>query len=207
MDARYVVGPVAQGAEVPKAVDGARRIAAEVFQARLRARAILEEAEADARRIREGAEGDLAARRLEAAEAGREEGLGRAAADVARGAAERDRLLSGCTGEVLDVAATIAGRILAREVRPGVDAVEAAGHALSELRGIRRATLRACPEEVVEIREAGGRLGAAVGRLRIVGDPALSRGEVVVEGDGALVDGRFLARIAELRRALEELEP
>jgi flagellar biosynthesis/type III secretory pathway protein FliH len=198
---------VAHGAEVPKAVDGARRIAAEVYQARLRARAILEEAEAEARRIREGAEGDLAAWRLAAAEAGREEGLGRAAADVARGAAERDRLLSGCTGEVLDVAAAIAGRILAREVRPGVDAVEAAGQALSELRGIRRATLRACPEEVVEIRGAGGRLGAAVGRLRIVGDPALSRGEVVVEGDGALVDGRFLARIAELRRALEELEP
>jgi flagellar biosynthesis/type III secretory pathway protein FliH len=192
---------------VSKPGDGARRIPAEVFEARLRACAILEEAGAEARRIREGAEGDLAAWRLAAAEAGREEGLGRAAADIARAAAERDRLLGGCTGEILDVAAAIAGRILAREVRPGVDAVEAAGHALAELRGIRRATLRACPVEADQIRGAGGRLGAAVGRLRIVGDPALSPGEVVVEGDGAHVDGRFLARIAELRRALEELEP
>jgi flagellar biosynthesis/type III secretory pathway protein FliH len=201
------VGPVTPGSVVSKPGDGARRIPAEVFEARLRARAILEEAGAEARRIREGAEGDLAAWRLAAAEAGREEGLGRAAADLARAAAERDRLLAGCTGEILDVAAAIAGRILAREVRPGVDAVEAAGHALSELRGIRRATLRACPVEADEIRGAGGRLGAAVGRLRIVGDPALSPGEVVVEGDGAHVDGRFVARIAELRRALEELEP
>jgi flagellar biosynthesis/type III secretory pathway protein FliH len=207
VDARYAVGPVAQGLEVPKAGDGARRIAAEVFEARLRARSILSEAEAEARRIREGAEGERAAARLAAAEAGRQEGLGRAAAEVARGAAERDLLLSRCTGEVLDVAAAIARCILGREVRPGVDAVGAAGLALSELRGVRRATLRARPEEVEEIRGAGGRLGAAVGRLRIVGDPALSPGEVVVEGDGALVDGRFPARIAELRRALEELEP
>jgi flagellar biosynthesis/type III secretory pathway protein FliH len=194
-------------AEVPTATPGVRRIAAEVFEARLRARSILEEAEAAARRVREGAEQERSAWRVAAAEAGRQEGLGRAAADVARGAAERDRLLASCTGDVLDVAAAIAGRILGREVRPGVDAVHAAGCALSDLRGVRRATLRACPADVEEIRGAGGRLGAAVGRLRIVGDPALSPGEVVVEGDGAHVDGRFLARIAELRRALEELGP
>ena len=192
--------------EGPKPGEGARRIAAEVFAAHLRARAILEEAEAAGRRLRELAEGEVHAWRLEAAEAGRQEGLGQAAAEVARGAVERDRLLAGCTGEVLDVASAIAVRILSREVRPGADAVAAAGRALAEVRGCRRVTLRSCPEEAEAIRGAAGSLGEAVGRLRVVEDPALAPGEVMLEADGAIVDGRFRAQLAELRRALEEIE-
>ena len=62
------------------------------------------------------------------------------------------------------------------------------------------------PREAEEIRASGGRLGEAVGRLRVLEDPTLAPGEVVVEADGAAVDGRFRAQLAELRRALEELE-
>ena len=191
---------------VPQPGAGARRIAAQVFDAHLRARAILEAAAAEARRLREIAEGEVHSWRLAAAEAGRQEGLGRAAAEVARGAVARDRLLAGCTGEVLDVASAIAGRILSREVRPGADAVAAAGRALSEVRGCRRVTLRSCPEDAQAIRGSGGSLGEAVGRLRVVEDLALAPGEVMVEAEGALIDGRFRAQLAELRRALEELE-
>jgi len=201
-----VDGGDAGGSIFPKPGNGARRIAAEEFEARQRARLILEEANAEARRFREVAEAEVSSWRLAAAEAGRREGLGRAAAQVVRGAVERDRLLAGCIGEVLDVASAIAGRILLREVRPGADAALAAGRALSEVRGCRRATLRACPKDAEEIRNIGGRLGEAVGRLRILEDPALAPGEVMVDADGATVDGRFQAQLAELRRALEELE-
>lgn len=194
------------GSVISMTGDGARRIPAEVFEARQRARLILEEASAEARRVREVAEAEIGSWRLTAVEAGRQEGLGRAAAQVLRGAVERDRLLSGCTGEILDVASAIAGRILLREIRPGADAIDAARRALSEVRGCRRATLSACPQEAEEIRGIGGRLGEAVGRLRILEDPALAPGEVMVEADGATVDGRFRAQLAELRRALEELE-
>ena len=199
-------GGDAGGSIIPKPGDGARRIAAEEFEARQRARLILEAANAEARRFREVAEAEVSSWRLAAAEAGRREGLGRAAAQVVRGAVERDRLLAGCIGEVLDVAAAIAGRILLREVRPGADAVLAAGRALSEVRGCRRATLRACPADAEEVRGFGGRLGEVVGRLRILEDPALGPGEVMVDAEGATVDGRFRAQLAELRRALEELE-
>jgi flagellar biosynthesis/type III secretory pathway protein FliH len=196
----------AGGPVIPKPGVGARRIAAEVFEASQRARLILLEASAEARRFREVAEAEVCSWRLAAVEAGRQEGLGLAAAQVLRAAVERDRLLAGCTGEILDLASAIAGHILLREVQPGTDAVLAAGRALSEVRGCRLATLRACPQDAEEIRGFAGRLGEMVGRLRIREDPALSPGEVMVEADGATVDGRFRAQLAELRRALEELE-
>ena len=199
-------GGDASGPVIPKPGNGARRIAADEFEARHGARLILEGASAEARRVREVAEAEVRSWRLAAVEAGRQEGLGRAAAQILLAAAERDRLLAGCTGEILDLASAIAGRILLREIRPGADAIEAAGRAMSEVRGCRRATLRACPQDVDEIRAIGGRLGEAVGRLRILEDPALAPGEVMVEADGATVDGRFRAQLAELRRALEELE-
>jgi flagellar biosynthesis/type III secretory pathway protein FliH len=200
----------AGGPVIPKpgcgAGQGARRIAAEVFDAHRSARNILEGASNEALRVREVAEAEVSSWRLAAAEAGRQEGLGLAAGQILRAAVERDRLLASCTGEILDLASAIAGRILLREVRPGADAVLSAGRAISEVRGCRRATLRACPEEVEEIRGSAGRLGEVVGRLRVVEDPALAPGEVVVEADGATVDGRFRAQLAELRRALEALE-
>ena len=202
MDGGDAGGPV-----ISKPGNGARRIAAEEFEARQRARLIIQDANAEALRVREVAEAEVSSWRLAAVEAGRQEGLGRAAAQVLRAAVERDRLLAGCTGEILDLASAIAGRILLREVRPGADAVLAAGRSLSEVRGCRRATLRACPQEVEEIRGLAGRLGEMVGRLSILEDPALAPGEVLVEADGAMVDGRFRAQLAELRRALEELEP
>jgi flagellar biosynthesis/type III secretory pathway protein FliH len=186
--------------------EGARRIAGEVFDARVRARAILEEAQAGARRILEGAEAERDSWRSAAEAAGREEGLARAAAELARGARERDRLLAACRGEVLDVAAAIAGRILGREVRPGADAAFAAGIALAELRGARRVDLRVSTEDLPGVRCAAGALGEAIGRLRVVEDASLATGEVVLEGEGARMDGRFPARIALLRRALEESE-
>jgi flagellar biosynthesis/type III secretory pathway protein FliH len=186
--------------------EGVRRIAGEVFDARLRARAILDEAQASAHRILQGAEAERDSWRAAAEAAGREEGMARAAAELAKGARERDRLIAACSGEVLDVAAAIAGRILGREVQPGADAVGAAGIALAELRGARRVNLRVSTGDLAGIRDAAGALGEAVGRLRVVEDASLAAGEVVLEGEGARIDGRFPARIALLRRALEEME-
>jgi flagellar biosynthesis/type III secretory pathway protein FliH len=190
-----------------RATGGARRIAAEVFAARLRARDVLEAAEAEARRIREDAEAEVRTCRDAALQAGREEGLGQAAAELVRGAAERDRMLAACTGDVLDVATAIAARILQREIQAGADAVAMAETALAELRGLARATLRASPADGPEVRAASSRLGSGFERLRVVLDPALAAGEVVVEtAEGCRVDGRFRTQLAELRRALAETE-
>lgn len=183
-------------------VAGARRIPAQAWEARQAAQGLLREAQEDARRIRGEAEREVAVARASAVLAGHAEGLARAAAEVCRAAEERDRLLAACAGEVVALATEMAARILAREVRPGDDAVGAAARALDVVRGARRVTLRACPADAAAFREKGSVLGQDGSPLRLVVDPALGAGEVVVEADGALVDGRFPAQLEELRRAI-----
>jgi flagellar biosynthesis/type III secretory pathway protein FliH len=183
---------------------GARRIPAEVWEARQAVRTLLAEAEEQAGRIRHDAAREAERARAAAVEAGfaagLAEGLARAAAEVVRGAAERDRLLGGCAEEMLALAVEMAERILVREVRPGVDGVAAAGRALALVRDRPRVTLRASPDDAEALREDA--VLAGPGRVRLVVDPGLGVGEVVVEAEGATVDGSFRAQLAEFRRAV-----
>jgi flagellar biosynthesis/type III secretory pathway protein FliH len=181
----------------------ARRIPAEVFDARRAARALLEEAARDAERIRRDAEAGAQRQRLEAARAGREEGLAAAAARIALASDELERLLAASAPEVLEIAVALAERILGRAVAPGDDALRAARLALAEVAWARRATLRASPADAAAWRSAGASPGLGLARLRVVEDPSLAPGEVVVQADGASVDARFPCQLAELRRAVE----
>ncbi len=181
---------------------GARRIPAQAWEARQAGQALLLEAREGARRIREEAEQEVSEARVAAVLAGHAEGLARAAAELCRAAEERDRLLDACAGQVIDLATEMAARILAREVRPGDDAVGAATRALDEVRRARHVTLRASPADARAIRESPSWLGRCGAGLRLVVDPGLGAGEVVVEADGAVVDGRFPAQLEELRRAI-----
>ena len=186
---------------------GTRRIPAEVWEARRAARELLGEAEEQARLIRSEAAGAAAEARAAAVEAGLSEGLGRAAAEVVRGAGERDRLLAGCAADLVGLAVEMAERILVREVQPGFDALAAAGRALAELRGRRRVVVRASHADVEALRGAGRDVPPSVtGPIRFTADPDLAPGEVIVEADGAAVDGRFRSQLAELRRAVGEGE-
>jgi flagellar biosynthesis/type III secretory pathway protein FliH len=188
---------------------GSRRISAEVWEARRSALDLVAKAEEEVRRLRCEAVEEVAAARASAVEAGRAEGLALAAAEVVRGARERDRLLAGCTAELIGLAVEMAERILAREVRPGADALAAARRALAELRGRRRVSLRASQADAELLgrsADAGDALSSGTGPLRLTVDPDLAPGEVIVEADGAVVDGRFRSRLAELRRAIDEAE-
>jgi len=182
---------------------GARRIPAEDWRARGEARRLVDEARSEAGRIRDAAGREVEAARRAAEEAGREEGRAGAALLVLRAAAERDRLLAGCAGELAWLAAAMATRILGREVRPGVDAVAAAARALEEVRGSPRVTLRVSPDDAEAVRGAGALRGMAE-VLRLREDAALSAGEVVVEAEGATIDCRFAAQLEALRRVAEE---
>ncbi len=183
-----------------------RRISAEVWEARRAARELLAGAEEEARQLRAGAAGEVARTRAQAVESGHAEGLARAAAQVVRGAAERDRVLAGCAGELIGLAVEMAGRILAREVRPGGDAVAAAGRALAELRGSRPVALRVSAGDAEAFRagEGDGGFPSSAAGVILVTDPDLAPGEVIVEADGAAVDGRFRSQLAALRRAVDE---
>ncbi|HET8722625.1 MAG TPA: hypothetical protein VFM53_00375 [Anaeromyxobacteraceae bacterium] len=185
---------------------GGRRIAAVLWDAREEARALLHGAQEEARALREGAAAEAGRAREEGREAGRREGLALAAARVARAADEADRLVAGAQEGLLELAAALAGRILDREVRPGADVVALAGKALEALRGRTRATLLACPAEIPVLERERTRPGSALRGARILPEPSLRPGEVVVEAGGARLDARFPALVAELCRALREEE-
>jgi flagellar biosynthesis/type III secretory pathway protein FliH len=189
---------------------GARRIPAEAWDARQAARALLAEAEDRARVILGAAVDEAEAARSAAVESGFADGLAtglaRAAAEVVRGAAERDRLLAGCSAELLELAIEIAERILGREVRPGQDGLAAAERALAMVRGSPKVVLRTSQDDAAALREGGGSPGFDPAGLRLVVDPELRAGEVIVEAEGAAVDGRFRVQLAELRRAIAEGE-
>jgi len=198
------------GADGERTAGRTTRIAAEVWEVRQAARVMLEAARDEAARIRSRAAEEAEEARRGAVEAGREEGLAlglaRAAAEVLRGAAERERLLAGCDGELLALAVEMAERILRREVR-AEDGLAAAGRALAELRGVRRVTLRASSADLESLRGPPGRALLGEACVRILTDAGLGPGEVIAEAGGASVDGTFRAQLAELRRALAEGAP
>jgi flagellar biosynthesis/type III secretory pathway protein FliH len=198
-----VGAPPAGAAPDARATGAARRIPAEEWRAWGEARRLAEEALEEARRIRDGAAREVEAARCVARDAGREEGLARAALHLVRAAAERDRMLAGCAGELARLAAAMATRILGREVQPGADAIAAASRALEEVRGARRAAIRVSPADVDALRSEGA-LRGLVATLRLRVDASLGTGEVVVEAEGATIDGRFAAQLETLRRVAEE---
>lgn len=206
MDGASAGRSVPAGAATEGPASASRRISAEVWEARRAARELLAGAEEEAGQLRAGVAGEVARARAQAVESGHAEGLARAAAQVVRGAAERDRLLAGCAAELIGLAVEMAGRILAREVRPGGDALAAAGRALTELRGRRPVALRVNAEDADAFRAGEGDRGlpALAAGVIVLTDPDLAPGEVIVEADGAAVDGRFRSQLAALRRAVDE---
>lgn len=195
------------GAEAGAGRLAARRVPAEAFEARRRALEILGEARAEAGRVLASAEGEAEAVRRAAVEAGRQEGLAAAAAEIARAAREAERLIAASAPGVVAVAVALAERILGRAVVAGDDALRTARAALEELAGARRAVLRASPADAGRLRNTAAELRGALASLRVVEDAALGMGEVVVDADGARLDGRFRCQLAALARALGEAPP
>ncbi len=189
------------------AAGGARRVAGEVYEASQRARRILEAAESDARRIREAAEAERERLRAEAAACGRQEGLARASAAIARGALERDRLLAAAEQELVRLAVAIAEKVLRRQVARD-DVVELAACALAEARQRREVTLRIHPEDAEAVRGSQERLLAALSRahvLEVREDPGVARGGVVVETEAGVIDGQLETQLAAIAAALGEV--
>jgi type III secretion protein L len=193
---------------VKGAPEEGRRIEAEVYEAGERARAVVAKAEADAAALRASAEADRDRLRAEAIEAGRAEGLARAAAALASAARERDRRLAAVERELLALAVDVARKILGRELLLDPAAVVGiAREALAAARGRRELTLCVNPADAGALRAAEGALAGAVAPfagLAIREDAAVPPGSVVVETEAGLVDARLETQLAAVLRALEE---
>ena len=164
-------------------------------------------AEEEARRIRAEAEASREAIRVEAAEAGRQEGLARAAAVLAAASAERARRLAALDREVVVIAVEVARKVLARELAAGGDAVVGlAARALAEARERREVILRVNPADGAAVHDSKGRLGGLLLRARLLvrEDAAVPRGAAVVDTEAGSIDAGIEAQLAQLERALEE---
>jgi flagellar assembly protein FliH len=124
---------------------------------------------------------------------------------------QADRLAAEVRADALELALVLARKIVEGEVTVNVDRVIAmARTAVRRLGESRRVVVKLSPDDAQALtaRQAASPLaplnaGSAL-QVEIVGDPALGRGDCLVEGDLGAVDGRLDTRLAELRRILAE---
>lgn len=178
--------------------------------ARERARLLVGEAEAEAEARRASARREAVEVHAAALAAGHAEGMGRAAAALARVAEVGAARMAMLEAVVLDVALEVASRVLGRELAAAPDAgPEAARRALRAARGSGEVVLRISPEDRAAIAQDAGALRGLVerGALTVAEDPSLAHGEVIVEAEGGRVDARVEAQLEHFRRALEAEGP
>ncbi len=187
-----------------------RRLPGEVAAAAGRAQDILRRAEAESRRILEAARAERAQAMAEAEEQGRRAGLAGAAGELARAAAERDRLLQEARDDLVRLAVAVAGKILGREVERDGRVEALAATALEAVRNRREVILRVNPGDASALRGEAGRLGALLARAPCLGiqeDPAVERGGLLVETEAGTLDARLETRLEAVEAALLEALP
>jgi flagellar biosynthesis/type III secretory pathway protein FliH len=183
-----------------------RRIEAVVWDADRRVREMVAAAEEEARRIVADAEAARAHALAEAIEGGRREGQARAAAALVVAASERDRLLASAERQVVELALAVARKVLGRELAAGGEAlVDLAAAAVAEARARRDVVLRVSPADAATFRAADGTF-AALSRVpvRIVEDPSIAQGGVIVETEAGRIDARIEAQLEAIAHAIEE---
>jgi flagellar assembly protein FliH len=116
------------------------------------------------------------------------------------------KLAEQARSDALEIAFQIARRILEAELaaspQPLFALVRTAVKRVGEAREV---TLRLNPLDAAMVEEEPReKLGLSLATVNIVADPALSRGDCVVESELGSVDGRLSGRLDELRRSLSE---
>jgi flagellar assembly protein FliH len=124
-----------------------------------------------------------------------------------------ERIAAEARVDAIEIAFLVARKIIDTEIttsiEPLVGIIRTAVRRLGESRQV---VVKLCPQDAEAIAAASAARGApALGRIsaaqiEIVADAALGRGDCVVEGDFATVDGRLSTRIEELRRAVLSAE-
>jgi flagellar assembly protein FliH len=109
--------------------------------------------------------------------------------------------------DIIEIAVQIARRILETEIQTNPEALFGlVRSALKRAGDSRRVVVKLSPDDAAladadKQRAAPDALTAA--RIEVLADPALARGDVVVETDFGKVDGRLQTRLGEMRRALQ----
>lgn len=182
-----------------------RRLSEEELEARVRAEAILEEAQAEAGSIVARAKADAEASVRLAERDARES----AQADLAaRWLALRQREIRGVengSDRTVALAVALAERLLGASLDlDPTRIVSLAQTIFAEARGARRAKVDAHPSDASVLREQLTTAGLDVQSIEIREDPTLARGELRLQTDLGNIDARLAPRFARLAAALRD---
>ena len=175
-----------------------RRIAREELDARARARALVQDAEARVKEVLVDAV-ERATMDTRAAEQAKlaAQFLVLRAADEQRAARDLDR--------AVELAALLAERMLgAALVQDPALVATLASQALAEARGARRARIEANPSDAAILASHVAVLGLPAGGVEIVPNEALSRGSLVLHTDLGTLDARLTPQLERLAAALRD---
>jgi flagellar biosynthesis/type III secretory pathway protein FliH len=175
----------------------ARRIPAEIVDARAEAARIVADAQAAAAAVAQSAA-------LAAAEEARQAETARLAAaflvlrDESARRAERD------TARLVELAAVLAERLIGEALRLDPSRIaQLAAVALEEARGAERVRIDACPEDTEALESALAPLGGKHA-IEVNADASLARGSLVVHTDVGRLDARLTPQLTRLAAALRE---
>lgn len=192
--------------EVPRP-PGGRRIPAVLWDAAVEAQRVRNDAAQEATALLEQARAEVGSLRARAAEAGRAEGLAQVQALVAGLVRARDRAIAEAEPQLIELAFSIAQRVLGRAVERDPEAVvQVARRAVAAARRQAELRVHAHPDDLAALRGAEPPLaeGAGLGkRLTFVADDLLERGGVRVETALGVVDASLESQLGALRRAAD----
>jgi flagellar assembly protein FliH len=115
-----------------------------------------------------------------------------------------ERLAEQARSDALEIGFLVARRILEAELGTSADALFALVRgALKRAGDSRKVVVRVHPEDarLLEGAASAGQLGVTAATITVAGDPTLGRGDVMVDTDFGMVDGRLATRFDELHRA------
>jgi len=177
-----------------------------VFDAEREATRIVTDARAEAERILSAAKGEADELRRSAASRGEAEGREAAAAVLVAAEAARTRLETEAELDIARLALQIARKVVAGELTQSEAALgRIVAQALQSARLGRAVVVRIHPDAAPGLQERFPELLAAAGRsegLVLRPDPALARGDCVVESELGTIDARLETQLAAIERAL-----
>ncbi|HEY8078509.1 MAG TPA: FliH/SctL family protein [Labilithrix sp.] len=174
----------------------ARRIPADVMDARAEAERIVAKAREDATAIAARA-GEEAAREA------REREIAKVAAEILAVRTAEERRAEREIDRTIDLAVLLAERLVGEAIRVEPERIAAlATEALRETRGARRVRMEASPEDAPVLERVLANAGVTT--AEVVANAELARGALVVQTELGRVDARLKPQLARLAAALRE---
>jgi type III secretion protein L len=183
-----------------------RVIEGEIYDARLRAKQIIEDAMAEAEKIRASAEEYRKEQGEKGFEKGYQDGLAQATEILLRAREEYARLLHGAEAQMVKLAIKVARKIIGREFKVNPRTIlDVVSQAISAVRQQSEIIIRVNPSDLEVLVKNKEKLIGVLGRakdLDIRGDKSVKRGGCVIDSEIGTIDAQLDTQLAMIEKIL-----